>query len=106
MGVVTMAAAVAVVVIILEEGVDEVAPEALVLVAGVIVLVIDLTEAGIDQGGAAGDGGETAQQGDHEADAYELGSHCGISSSLSWVNLFFLARLTNAHEKPTPHDQW
>ena len=73
-----MATAMAIVVIILEEGVDEVAPEALVLVAGVIVLVIDLTEAGIDQCGTAGDGGETAQQGDQEADAYELASHTGF----------------------------
>jgi len=102
-----MVSAVAFVVIItLEESIDEVAPEALVLVARVIVLVIKLAEAGIDQRGAARDGGETAQQGYQEADAYQLGSHCGTSSSLSKVNLFFVARLTNAHEKPTPHYQW
>lgn len=65
-----MVSAVAFVVIItLDEGIDEVAPEALVLVARVIVLVIELAEAGIDQGGAARDGRETAQQGDHETNA-------------------------------------
>ena len=72
-----MASVVAIVVfiIIFKESVDEVAPKALVLVAGVIVLVIELAEAGIDQGGAAREGRETAQQGDQQADAYELGSH-------------------------------